>query len=558
MTIRFSLLFVPFDSQEGVYRFLQEAMLNSRAILICLYALLVLHLVAAQVEEMHEEGEAYEYEYEYEGGDEGSSEVDVQGNIVLDSSNMVQDHTEAGNTKAEGIHRTLANVDKEDHSDTKEIGIDPLHDAEIARIAQNLVDLMREEEEERIMIQQRNQGKRGYKKAVASGAIPKNLPKIMTDKMIGVAQNSLGCVLAEEWGVFPVIGDNKEATGKGGSGKLQQDAMQDKADILRQHAQNQAGDAIKDANGGGNGESSDGDGESNVASDSSASGHGKGKKPKKPTFRELQAKKMEEKAAKEAAKAFKKASLIPTGTSCEDSLCASCKAVIAEFADAVVEGGKLSDYQYIEDIVTKGGGFCNRKSFSMRYQPIVTNMCKDMLDGSTAGYRDAVLYPFENDSAKWDKVREPTSLRKKTYSTCTAVGACTSAQFDMQMTPKNKQQEHWDDKCYVCQAFARELEERLTIGKGITETSVVDLITSGCDRVDFLTSSFREQCKSIIKDKLVMDISWIAYLHHEAIIGNHNTEKLFADTVCETIDHCSKWVDPDAEEEIASEEEVYF
>lgn len=46
---------------------------------------------------------------------------------------------------------------------------------------------------------------------------------------------------------------------------------------------------------------------------------------------------------------------------------------------------------------------------------------------------------------------------------CLDIGACAPSQFEFQSTPAIKQQEHWDDKCFVCQAFAKDLEVRVKI-----------------------------------------------------------------------------------------------
>lgn len=38
------------------------------------------------------------------------------------------------------------------------------------------------------------------------------------------------------------------------------------------------------------------------------------------------------------------------------------------------------------------------------------------------------------------------------------IGACELDQFEFQDKPLYYTQQHWDDKCFVCQAFARDLE----------------------------------------------------------------------------------------------------
>lgn len=38
------------------------------------------------------------------------------------------------------------------------------------------------------------------------------------------------------------------------------------------------------------------------------------------------------------------------------------------------------------------------------------------------------------------------------------IGACEEEQFEFVSEPLDYTQEQWDDKCYVCQAFAKDLE----------------------------------------------------------------------------------------------------
>jgi len=114
-----------------------------------------------------------------------------------------------------------------------------------------------------------------------------------------------------------------------------------------------------------------------------------------------------------------------------------------------------------------------------------------------SGYKEALLLPFEQDDL-WDKLNTPASINPKkqkvpwyfailsspsfklqqTKSTlrsnastnltciifqsqiqvCVDMGACEIEQFEFVTEPLDYTQEQWDDKCYVCQAFAKELE----------------------------------------------------------------------------------------------------
>lgn len=43
---------------------------------------------------------------------------------------------------------------------------------------------------------------------------------------------------------------------------------------------------------------------------------------------------------------------------------------------------------------------------------------------------------------------------------CVDIGACEPEEFDFVHEPQDYTQEQWDDRCYVCQAFAKDLEVR--------------------------------------------------------------------------------------------------
>ena len=278
------------------------------------------------------------------------------------------------------------------------------------------------------------------------------------------------------------------------------------------------------------------------------------KKSKKPSFRELQAKRAEEKKAREEARKLKNSGY-HVGTSCEDLVCGSCKIVVEQFAKTVVEGAKDEQYQYIEDIIASPGLFCSRKSLKMGHSSAVEKMCMSIV-GNKGGYKELLLMPFEQDP-DWESFTNPKSLLPKVRKVCTEVGACVSKQFDIQMVSAKKEQEHWDDKCYTCQAFAKELEERLHLTKGFTEHSVLPIVRGTCDRVDWPVPSFRRLCDPLTEGSLSEDISWISFMHAENIERKGTADKLFADSLCESVNYCEKWVDPDAEEVVVMEE-VFF
>jgi len=178
--------------------------------------------------------------------------------------------------------------------------------------------------------------------------------------------------------------------------------------------------------------------------------------------------------------------------------------------------------------------------------------------GDKAGYKDALLVPFEADANAWETATAPETLQPKVRRVCTTVGACSSVDFDMQLAPATKEQEHWDDRCYTCQAFAKNLEARLHVTKGLTEGGAQEMVQRTCGRLDFPVSSFKALCLPLTQSPLVQDISWIAFMHAEAIVKKARVEKLFPDTMCESIGYCTKWVDPDAEAPVQVTEDMFF
>lgn len=46
---------------------------------------------------------------------------------------------------------------------------------------------------------------------------------------------------------------------------------------------------------------------------------------------------------------------------------------------------------------------------------------------------------------------------------CSTIGACDKLAFEFSTEPKQMDQDQWDSKCYVCQAFANDVEERILL-----------------------------------------------------------------------------------------------
>lgn len=80
----------------------------------------------------------------------------------------------------------------------------------------------------------------------------------------------------------------------------------------------------------------------------------------------------------------------------------------------------------------------------------------------TLGYKEALMDAFEATN-NWNEVASWSNLNANKKKVCIAVGACEKESFVFQTKPLTTIQEHWDDKCLVCQAFAYDLEVWLLI-----------------------------------------------------------------------------------------------
>ena len=276
-------------------------------------------------------------------------------------------------------------------------------------------------------------------------------------------------------------------------------------------------------------------------------------KDKKLTYREVQEQKRADRMAAEAEREALRGKF-ELGVSCESLVCGSCKAMVEEFAGAVVQGITDPKYVYIEDILPD---FCQRKEIALKYTDMVAAICFAIYSDK-GGYREAFMVPFENDN-DWANVAKPQGLFLKKQQACTAIGACKASHFELALTPKNKQQEHWDHRCYICQAFALDLEERIQLSKGVTDGSIEQVVSETCGRLG-LPAKFQALCAPLTVSGLLDDVSWIAKMHHEALVRKAKGEVSFADKLCEEVEYCTRYVDPleAAQQEVAKMEQVFF
>lgn len=76
-----------------------------------------------------------------------------------------------------------------------------------------------------------------------------------------------------------------------------------------------------------------------------------------------------------------------------------------------------------------------------------------------------------------------------------------------------------------------------------------------------LEPDYQEICKELTEGKLLDDISWLAKVHGESIVRKAKGELKFSDKLCQEIDWCKPWMEPEKlkEKEVRENmEEVFF
>lgn len=278
-------------------------------------------------------------------------------------------------------------------------------------------------------------------------------------------------------------------------------------------------------------------------------------KVKKPTFREEQHLKMEEKRKEKATKALLRQTYV-LGPTCESLVCGSCKAIVREFGLLVFTHINDSNFKYIDDLMK---GFCNMKRMTSEYSDIVGDICVNF-ERQKLGYKEVLVSAFEEDD-NWKDVLSPVIIRNKQIKVCSesGIGACRANDFEFITSSQNKYQEQWKEDCFVCQAFAQLVEERAQLHRYITEDSIIPVVKETCDMLQ-LEPRYDEICREIL-EKDLNEISWLAYVHWEGVLKRSKSEKNFQDSLCQAVSYCKPWIPPDEalKKEIeASVEQVFW
>ena len=235
------------------------------------------------------------------------------------------------------------------------------------------------------------------------------------------------------------------------------------------------------------------------------------------------------------------------GTTCEMLACTACMVVVEEFAIAVKNAMFSPEIKYVEQVFE---GFCENNDIKRIHGGLVERMCKDFF-GHQIGYKEALFIPFETHKNWESPLPLISTLFTNKNRTCGDIGACDYQMFTMNTTKVYRYQERWDDKCFVCQKFADDLEARVTLSENINEGTITTLVNNACERLG-LTDTYYDICKSMIKGKSDT-LSWLADMHKEKVKKKVKADIRFSDFICQDLNYCLKW---ESDGEIARKNQV--
>jgi hypothetical protein len=90
----------------------------------------------------------------------------------------------------------------------------------------------------------------------------------------------------------------------------------------------------------------------------------------------------------------------------------------------------------------------------------------------------------------------------------------------------------------------REFEQR-TDGNCALDFPLPDAAPCVHVGVQTLAPHYREVCLQLTRGKLLDDIAWLGKVHSESVVRKAKAEQAFPDKLCEEIDWCKAYVDPE-------------
>lgn len=266
----------------------------------------------------------------------------------------------------------------------------------------------------------------------------------------------------------------------------------------------------------------------------------KGNSNRKKSLQEIQEEKMR-KRLEEVTKSKKMVRIFTLGADCETLICGSCKALVEEFSVAVSQAVSDPSKDYLDQVFE---GFCHSRSLGIKYHDMVINLCAKQITGEP-GFKEAFLSAFEVDT-NYDSITSVESILTKKRQICQGFGACSKEQFTFSNVPMYRYQEQWDDGCFVCQAIADDIEERVLLHRRVTDAIAASIVDGTCNRLGLLAGKFNDLCLDFTKGSKGDDMTWITKVYADKVVNKPQTDKRFSDSLCEEMKLCKKWLNEDA------------
>lgn len=200
----------------------------------------------------------------------------------------------------------------------------------------------------------------------------------------------------------------------------------------------------------------------------------------------------------------------------------------------------------------------------MRYNRKVHDVCAYMTNQQA--YKNILVKPFESEvDYDWDTDLDLSShsISRKTAEICGTfslqfiiilandydihsgdggVQACEVDQLNEVLPAMTEEQVDWTSECFVCNAVANAVEERLALYSVLTQADAEKLVKNSCDMM-LLDAGDMGICRILTSAENGDEFAWAAQRHREAMDGKEREAMTFAEKVCYPIAGCALWID---------------
>mmetsp|Transcript_32646 Transcript_32646/g.71827 ORF Transcript_32646/g.71827 Transcript_32646/m.71827 type:complete len:87 (+) Transcript_32646:1076-1336(+) len=86
------------------------------------------------------------------------------------------------------------------------------------------------------------------------------------------------------------------------------------------------------------------------------------------------------------------------------------------------------------------------------------------------------------------------------------------------------------------------------------------MVAETCEMLKLLPK-YSTACQPLVQGKMLDDVAWLAKVHHESILRQAKAELAFPDKLCQEIDFCEAYMDPEEKREREAQqtmEAVFF